>query len=810
MKLSPGLHKLSQAILVDKSQQSARNRLEELTEKTTKAIPNYYLEHEPSASEWLASLVPTKEGTYQYLHSLFPSIGWVPRYNWRWLLADSIAGLTVGLVVVPQAMAYALLATLSPDFGLYTSFAGAATYWLFGTSKDIVIGTTAVGSLLVGNVITSIQDSHPGVYTNEEIAKTLSFITGAMLLAIGLLRLGWVVEVIPYIPISAFITAASITIMSTQFPVMMGIPGINTREEPYKVIINSLRNLGNTQLDAAIGISCLILLDLIKRICAKMEVRQPSHQRLWATISCLRLSFAMLFYTFISWLVNRGLPKGESEFRIVGTIQSGFKHAGVPRLDAELVRLVIPQTPIMMVILVIEHIAIAKNFGKQFGYQVIPSQEIMAQGTANLLGPFLGGYACTGSFGASAVLAKAGVKTPLAGLFSALVLLLALYALTAVFYYIPRAALAGLIIHAVLNLVASPKTCYKYWRISPFEFLIWIVGVVVAIFTGLETSIYTTIGLSLFLLIVRIARTNGQFLGRVPIWQVAVDLGADGDAQNERPQQNQSEIEVRDAYIPMDRKDASNPEVIVQSPYPGVFVYRFPEGFNYLNKTLHLNNLTAYILKHTRRTTKEENVKSHQLLWCESRASQNIDTSLPILRAIVLDCSSVNNIDITGVQGLIDARNALDRHAAPSLVDWHFAALWNRWSRRALATAGFGYPAKRSQFALGNWTPVYSLTSSFAGAVPEDACAEAKKKEQLAKTDCESKVERVKSDENNEDDLEVILNCEQRVRSLGEDGTAALTKAAPLRPVFGLDRPFFHIDLGQAVSAAVRCARMSD
>ncbi|OQV08652.1 hypothetical protein CLAIMM_12885 [Cladophialophora immunda] len=550
MKLYHRLQRLSQSFLVDKSQQSARDSLGELAEKTKNTIPDIYLEHEPSVSEWLTSLVPTKEGTYQYLHSLFPSIGWVPRYNWRWLLADSIAGLTVGLVVVPQAMAYALLATLSPDFGLYTSFAGAATYWLFGTSKDIVIGTTAVGSLLVGNVITSIQDSHPGLYTNVEIAKTLSFITGAMLLTIGLLRLGWIVEVIPYIPISAFITAASITIMSTQFPVMMGIPGINTREEPYKVIINSLRNLGNTQLDAAIGISCLILLDLIKRICAKMEVRQPSRKRVWATISCLRLSFAMLFYTFVSWLVHRDMPKGESKFRIVGVIQSGFKHSGVPRFDAELVRLVIPQTPIMMVILVIEHIAIAKNFGKQFGYQVIPSQEIMAQGTANLLGPFLGGYACTGSFGASAVLAKAGVKTPLAGLFSALILLLALYALTAVFYYIPRAALAGLIIHAVLNLVASPKTCYRYWRISPFEFLIWVVGVVVAIFTGLETSIYTTIGLSLFLLLVRIARTNGQFLGRVPIWQVAVDLGADADPQNESPRQTQSEIEVRDATFP--------------------------------------------------------------------------------------------------------------------------------------------------------------------------------------------------------------------------------------------------------------------
>lgn len=169
-----------------------------------------------------------------------------------------------------------------------------------------------------------MHESQPGRYSSPEIAKALSFITGVILFAIGLLRLGWIVEFIPYIPVSAFITAASITIMSTQFPVMMGIPDINTREEPYKVILSSLRNLNNTQLDAAIGITCLILLDVVRRVCSTMEVRQPGRKRLWAAISSLRLTFAMLFYTMISWLVNMDLPRGESKFKIVGHIQKGM------------------------------------------------------------------------------------------------------------------------------------------------------------------------------------------------------------------------------------------------------------------------------------------------------------------------------------------------------------------------------------------------------------------------------------------------------------------------------------------------------
>lgn len=103
-------------------------------------VPKPFLEREPTVLETLKDLAPGKEGTLQYLKDVFPCLDWMPRYNWRWLLGDGIAGLTVGLVVIPQAMAYALLANLSPEFGLYTSFVGAVTYWLFGTSRDIVIG----------------------------------------------------------------------------------------------------------------------------------------------------------------------------------------------------------------------------------------------------------------------------------------------------------------------------------------------------------------------------------------------------------------------------------------------------------------------------------------------------------------------------------------------------------------------------------------------------------------------------------------------------------------------------------------------
>ncbi|KAG7285769.1 hypothetical protein NEMBOFW57_008063 [Staphylotrichum longicolle] len=511
-------------------------------------------------------------------------------------------------------MAYALLADLSPEYGLYTSFVGAALYWVFGTSKDIVIGA-----------------ERPGVYSNEEIAKALSALSGIILLFIGLVRLGWIIEFIPYIPISAFVTGASITIMATQFPVVMGIRGVNTREAPYLVIINSLKRLPQTRIDAAIGLTSIALLYAIRYLCAKMEVRYPSQKKAWAMISSLRLTFTMLLYTLVSWLVNRN-NSGPSPFRIVGKIERGFKHAGAPPFNSDLLKLVLPELPAVIIILVIEHIAIAKSFARTFNYTVVPSQEILAQGASNLLGTFVGGYRSYPRLG--------------------------LHVLTSVFYYIPNAALAGLIVHAVANLPTPP-----------------------------QVSIYVTICVSLALVLIRVARGKGLFLGQSRVHHI-------------QPVRHWP----RDIYLPLDHDDGSNPAITVSAPHPGVFIYQFPSGLNYMNQGQHMRRLVSHIKKHTRPGAQPlstaANNKNTSLQWSEvgkqKEQQHDQDASLPRLRAVVLDCTAVDTLDITAVQGLVDARDALDRHAGGEdgdgdrwgRVQWHFAGPWNRWARRALAVAG--------------------------------------------------------------------------------------------------------------------------
>lgn len=644
-------------------------------------------------------------------------------------------------------------------------------------------------------MISKVEAGHPGVYKAEDIAHALSFLSGAVLFVLGLLRLGWLIEFIPYVPISAFVTSASITIISTQLPTVLGIRGINTRESPYKVYVNVLKNLHRTELDAAIGITSIILLWCMRSMCAKMEIRQPHRKRLWSLISSLRLTFVILLYTFISWLVHRTTTANQEKFRIVGQIEKGFSHAGVPPMDPELFSLVASELPAIVVILIVEHIAIAKSFGRTFNYTIVPSQEMIAQGAANILSPFVGGYVCTGSFGASAVLSKAAVRTPLAGLFSAIVLVLALYALTGVFYYIPNAALAGLILHCTVNLITPPKSLYGYWQLSPPELLVWVSGVAVAFFTNLETAIYISVGLSFAMLLVRMAKSPGNFRGSTNVTRVTSStlsvtstnpLPSLQDPKFSRFDQNGPHLNRRNVYLPYDTHDNYNPKVKVEPAYPGVFIYRFIENFNYINQAFHIDHLTTHIKANTRRTCFDDGLRASDHLWCDplpTKALLEQTSSKPILRAVVLDLSTVNFIDITSVNGLIDLRSALDRHAAPAIVEWHFAGVYNRWTRRALAFAGFGAPNIDSDGILGGWVPTYTVATPLTSAAGD---------RQMLKTEGSNHVGGGSPDGGDE-----------------EKSLSSMEKGI-YQPIFGVNRPFFHVDLHDAVDAAVRGAARQD
>ncbi|EGY21730.1 hypothetical protein VD0002_g10070 [Verticillium dahliae] len=768
-----------------------------------------FVEEQPTSAEWLAELVPDAEFCRKYVKSLFPFVNWIGYYNVGWLIGDLVAGITVGAVVVPQGMAYALLANLDPEFGLYSSFMGVLIYWFFATSKDITIGPVAVLSTVVGNIISRTRNEFPQ-YAPHEIASALAVISGAIVLFIGLIRMGWIVNVISLTSLSAFMTGSAISIAVGQTPTMMGIKGFSTREATYKVFINTLKGLGRTKMDAAMGLSALTMLYVIRSACSYAAKRWPARQRLFFFLSTLRTAFVILLYTMISWLVNMN-RRQHPLFKILGNVPRGFQDVGVPRMDQGLISAFASELPATVIVLVIEHIAISKSFGRVNNYQIDPSQEFVAIGVTNIFAPFLGGFPSTGSFSRTAIKSKAGVKTPFAGVITGLVVLLAIYALTAVFFYIPSASLSAVIIHAVGDLITPPNTVYGFWRVSPLECIIFFIGVFVTVFSSIENGIYATVAISAAMLFWRILRGRGRILGKVKIHSVIGDhvIGEDhrqivGEYGTFDPQDNAA----RNVFLPVDHGDGSNPEVELDNPYPGIFIYRFSEGFNYPNAAHSLEYLADYIFARTRRTNLETFDKLADRPWndpgpsrkaTKAAAQRQAVEGRPTLKAVILDFSSVNNVDITSVQQLIDVRNQLDRYASPDVVDWHIACINNRWTKRALAAAGFGYPTESHSGMQHRWRSIFSVAeiggSDSAAAVAEKQANQREFASQRSRAADEEAALKLAGDDDDE----------PRKASGSADRRTNVHVGAKRRGVVvhGLNRPLFHVDLTSAMQSAI-------
>ena len=481
-------------------------------------------------------------------------------------------------------------------------------------------------------------------------------------------------------------------------------------------------------------------------------------------------------------------------------------------MDRDVISRFGPYLPATVIVMLVEHIAISKAFGRVNNYQIDPSQEMVAIGVTNILSPFLGGYASTGSFSRTAVQSKAGVRTPAAGIVTGVVVLLATYLLTAVFFYIPSAALSAVIMHAVGDLITPPNTVYQFWRVSPIEVFIFFVGVFVSIFAHIEDGLYATVAISAAVLLYRMLKARGRFLGKVRIHSVLGDhiIGDDhkqvvGEYGTFDEQANASSTTAaRNVFLPLDHEDGSNPEVQIENPYPGIFIYRFSEGFNYPNAASCLDYLTEFIHARTRRFTAETFERKGDRPWnnqgprksAKAREDPEVHR-LPTLKAIILDFSSVNNIDITSVQRLIDVRNQLDEYTSPDVVDWHFACINNQWTRRGLISGGFGVPTKPSDGLHHRWKSIFSVAEiggkNSAAAVAEDVANEALTSQ------------RIRDEEMVKDEVSSVVSEDLASpfpggANLNEKPERRKRKGAV---VHGLDRPLFHVDLTSAVQSAV-------
>lgn len=312
----------------------------------------------------------------------------------------------------------------------------------------------------------------------------------------------------------------------------------------------------------------------------------------------------------------------------------------------------------------------------------MPDQELIAIGVTNVIGTFFNAYPATGSFSRTALKSKSGVRTPAAGIITGIVVLLALYALTGAFFWIPMSGLAAVIIHAVTDLLSPPRQVYIFWRVQPLEAVIFLAAVFITIFSSIENGIYWAIASSAGVLLYRIARPRGQFLGRLRL---------------------SSGRQVRDIWVPIDKR-AINPDAKIRNPPPGVIVFRPTESFTYPNSSAQVDVLVDEI----KRTTKRGKPNAFPTLgdrpWNYIGPRRNLTREevegdrRPVLHAVVLDFSAVATIDTTGVQCLVDTRRQLCKYADRE-VEFHFANIISPWVRRSLLAGGFGVGQPAAEFA---------------------------------------------------------------------------------------------------------------
>lgn len=667
-------------------------------------------------------------------------------------------------------------------------------------------------STLVGTIIISTQEKHPELDA-PVIASALAIICGAIVTVLGFLRLGFIVDFIPLPAITAFMTGSAINVCAGQVKTVLGeTASFSTRGATYQVIVDTLKYLPTSQMDAAMGLTALAMLYGIRSACNYGAQKMPQKAKFFFFLSTLRTAFVILFYTMISAAVNLHRHDNPA-FKMLGDVPRGFQHARVPQLNVEIIGSFASELPAAVIVLLIEHIAISKSFGRVNNYTIDPSQEFIAIGVSNLLGPFLGGFPATGSFSRTAIKAKSGVRTPLAGVITAVVVLLAIYALPALFYYIPKSSLAAVIIHAVGDLVTPPSTTYQFWRVSPIDAIIFLMGVIVIIFTTIEIGIYCTICVSLAVLLFRIAKARGEFLGHVQVHSVVGDhpLNEGMDLSKLHYESNSP----RSIYLPNTHADGSNPHVKIQQPSPGIFIYRLSDGFNYPNANHYTDSLVKHIFKTTRQTNPNTLGSLGDRPWndpaptnAQSKEQEALALSpLPTLRAVILDFCSVNNVDVTCVQNLIDVRNQLDRYAAPDRVQWHFAHINSRWTKRALAAAGFGLPAPESPNGVHKWKAIFNVAEidgdptaitdqSFLRPGPEDAEIGLQMKQYPQATE---------RDVHGSENLSNWKSSKENIKAgQGFDGKAYRRRSSHgVAIIEGISRPLFHADLTSALQSAI-------
>lgn len=445
--------------------------------------------------------------TQRKLPNLLPD--WMLAYQKNLFSGDLTAGLIVTVMLIPQSLAYAMLAGLPPEMGLYASILPIIAYTLLGSSMTLATGPVAVISLMTASALAPL--AQPGSAQYIELAIQMALISGVMLLVFGLLRLGFLAHLLSHPVISGFISGSAILISIGQLKHLLGVQvsGNNI----IATLLDLVRHLPQTNLlTLLIGSSSLLFLWWSRRYLSAVLEKAGLSSRLAGILSKLAPMLSVICFTFIVYVFKLDTQYGVS---IAGHVPQGLPilSLNLPGLNA-IGALWLPALLISLVGFV-ESVSVAQSLALKRKERIKPNRELIGLGAANIASAISGGYPVTGGFARSVVNFSAGANTPLAGIISALLMAVVIAFFTELFYYLPQAVLAATIISAVTALVDwhGLKAAWQYDRADAFSLLTTMLGVVLL---GVEAGILFGIALSLAVLVWRSSRPHMAVLGRVP------------------------------------------------------------------------------------------------------------------------------------------------------------------------------------------------------------------------------------------------------------------------------------------------------
>lgn len=423
---------------------------------------------------------------------LFPILSWLPNYKKGFLLGDLSAGLTVGVMLIPQSMAYAMIAGLPPVYGLYAALMPQLIYALMGTSPQLNVGPVAMDSLLVAAGLGAL--SLTGVNEYIAMALLLALFVGCIQLALGVLKMGFLVNFLSTPVISGFTSAAALIIGCSQLSHLLGIE-TGRDSKLNNILMAVFSELQHINLYAfGVGAAAIVLLMVMR----KVSKRIPA-------------ALVVVVVSIIAVMVLKLQTKG---VEIVAEIPKGLPDFTLPEFDFASLKELFPIAITLALIAFMEAMSVAKVMESKHGNELRANQELIALGMANIVGAFFKSYPTTGSFTRTAINDLSGAKTGLANLVSAVLVGLTLLFLTPLFYYLPNAVLAAIIIVAVFGLVdiRYPQQLFKR---RTDEFALLITTFLLTLFVGIIEGILFGTLLALLLMVYRTSKPHVAVLGRI-------------------------------------------------------------------------------------------------------------------------------------------------------------------------------------------------------------------------------------------------------------------------------------------------------